>query len=107
MIISQSFNKYTNALIKEFSKCDIEMCLNINGYVLKFIPNRYNFKTNREIFKIISIFPTHNGKIISFKDIQPKELLSCIDRFKKWTELNGFMFSDDLDEWNRLCSLYE
>lgn len=107
MRISQQFNKYTNALIKEFSKCDLEMCITVQGYPLRFIPNRYSFKIVREVFKIISIFPVHDGKLISFKDIEPKELMECIKRFKLWAELNGFMFQDDKDEWQRICAMYQ
>jgi len=106
MIITHQFNSYTNALIKEFNNSDIEMCINIENKVMKFVPNKYDFKTVREIFKEISLFPMQNGKRISFKHIQPKELLDCINKFKEWASLNDFEWSDDELEWQRLYEMY-
>jgi len=107
MVINNNLNRYTNALIKEFNNSDIEMNVKTNLRVLRFIPNKYDFKTMREIFKEISLFPLKDNKRISFKDIDPKELLECIKRFKEWANLNGFEWKSDQEEWERLCKLYE
>lgn len=106
MKITHHFNSYTNALIKEFNNSDIEMCIGADGEVIRFIPNKYDFKTIREVFKEVSLFPMQNGKRISFKYIQPKELLECIKIFKEWSSLNGFIWSDDEAEWQRLYEMY-
>lgn len=107
MKITPGFNKYTNALIKEFNNSNIEMCISVDNQVMRFTPNKYDFKTIREIFKEISLFPMISGKRISFKDIEPKKLLECINRFKEWANLNGFEWSNDKEEWERICKLYE
>jgi len=106
MKISPQFNKYANALIKEFSKCDYEVMVNINNGVFRFVPSKNDFKTVRELFKIISLFPNKDGSITSFKDIEPKELLECIERFKYWSSLNGFEFQDDIEAWNKIFEMY-
>jgi len=107
MVINNNLNRYTNALIKEFNNSDIEMNVKTNLRVLRFIPNKYDFKIMREVFKEISLFPLKDNKRISFKDIDPKELLECIKRFKEWANLNGFEWKSDQEEWERLCKLYE
>lgn len=107
MIINNNLNRYTNALIKEFNNSSLEMCINIDSQLLRFIPNKYGFKRMREIFKEISLFPVKDNKRISFKDIEPKELLECIKRFKEWANLNGFEWKCDQEEWERFCKLYE
>lgn len=107
MIINNSLNRYTNALIKEFNNSSLEMCINVDSHLMRFIPNKYGFKRMREIFKEISLFPVKDNKRISFKDIEPKELLECIKRFKEWANLNGFEWKSDQEEWERLCKLYE
>ncbi len=108
MIINNSLNRYTNALIKEFNNSSLEMCVkDCNSRMLRFTPNKYCFKTIREAFKEISLFPLRDNKRISFKDIEPKELLKCIKRFKKWANLNGFEWKSDQEEWERLRKLYE
>ena len=60
-----------------------------------------------QLDKEISLFPLRNNKRISFKDIETRELLKCIKRFKKWANLNGFEWKSDQEEWERLCKLYE
>jgi hypothetical protein len=107
MKITKEFNKYVNALLKEFNNSDIEMWLGVDSEVLRFVPNKYDFKIIREIFKEISLFPMINNQRISFKDIKPGDLLVCIRRFKSWANLNGFEWSNDLEEWKRICKLYE
>ena len=104
MKINTNLNRYVNALIKEFNNSNLEMCVkDCNSRELRFTPNKYEFKTIREAFKEISLFPLR----ISFKDIEPRELLKCIKRFKKWANLNGFEWKSDQEEWERLCKLYE
>ena len=107
MKITKEFNKYVNALLKEFNNTNIEMWLGVDSEVLRFVPNKYDFKTIREIFKEISLFPMIDNQRISFKDIEPKDLLVCIKRFKNWANLNDFEWSNDLEEWERICKLYE
>ncbi len=107
MKIKNEFNRYINAFIKEFNNSDIEMCISVDSQVMRFIPCNYGFKTIREIFKEISLFPLNDGKRISFKEIEPKELLECIKRFKEWANLNGFEWKCDQEEWERICKLYE
>lgn len=107
MKITIQFNKYVNALIKEFSTSNIEMYVSVDKKVLRFTPNQYDFKTIRELFKEISLFPLHEGKRISFALIEANQLLECINRFKKWASLNGYVFQDDEAEWNRLYELYK
>jgi hypothetical protein len=107
MIITPNFNKYINALIKEFNNSNIQMTINIDNEILYFIPNKYSHNVISEIFKEISLFPIINNKRISFKEIQPKELLECVKRFKVWASLNGYMWLDDENEWNRLYELYK
>ena len=102
MNITPQFNKYVNALIKEFSTSSIEMCVSVDRKVLRFTPNKYDFKTVRELFKEISLFPLDDGKRISFARIEAKQLLECINRFKEWASLNGYVFQDKEAEWNRL-----
>ena len=107
MIISNKLNKYTNSLIKEFSLSNLEMCVSVGNTVMRFTPCEHDFKTVREIFKEISLFPLKNGERISFSAIRPGELSECIKRFKEWAELNGFFWADDEAEWNRLYELYK
>ncbi len=107
MIITQNFNKYTNALIKEFNTSRKRMCVNVESQILYFIPCEYNHLIIREVFKEISLFPMKNNKRISFKEIEPTELLNCIKRFKEWASLNGYIWLDDEEEWNRLYELYK
>lgn len=107
MKINPRFNKYTNGLIKEFNSSSIEMKINIDNQILTFIPSNYSYKVIREIFKEISLFPMMDNKRISFKEIQAKELLSCIKRFKFWASSNGFIWLNDEKEWNRLYELYK
>ncbi len=108
MKINTNLNRYVNALIKEFNNSNLEMCVkDCNSRELRFTPNKYEFKTIREAFKEISLFPLRDNKRISFKDIEPRELLKCIKRFKKWANLNGFEWKSDQEEWERLCKLYE
>ena len=107
MIITPNFNKYVNALIKEFNKSNLEMCISVESKVLRFIPSTYSFKSLREIFKEVSLFPMIDNKRISFKDIRPKELLECIKRFKEWASINGYEWSDDEAQWQRLYELYK
>ena len=107
MKITPNFNKYINALIKEFNSSNIEMNVRVDNQVLYFIPNKYNHSTIREIFKEISLFPIKDNKRISFKEIKPNELLKCVERFKKWASFNGYIWLDDEKEWNRLYELYK
>lgn len=107
MHITPQFNKYVNALIKEFSTSSLEMCVSVDRKVLRFTPNQYSFKIIRELFKEISLFPVRDGKRISFALIEAKQLLQCINRFKEWASLNGYVFHDDEAEWNRLYELYK
>jgi hypothetical protein len=107
MKISNNLNKYTNSLIKEFNSCDFDMCVTVGNTVMHFVPNEYDFKTVREIFKEVSLFPLKDNKRISFRDIRPGELLECIKRFKEWANLNGFEFKDDVQEWNRIYEMYK
>lgn len=107
MKITKEFNRYINAFIKEFNNSDIEMCLSVDSEVMRFTPCTYGFKTIREIFKEIALFPLKNNQRVSFKDIEPKELLECIKRFKEWANLNGFEWKCDQEEWERICKLYE
>lgn len=107
MKISPQFNKYINAFIKEFNQSDMEMLINVEGKLLRFIPKQYDFKTIREIFKEISLFPMEDGKRISFSKIDGKELLDCIYRFKEWANLNGFEWNQDQEELQRLIQMYE
>lgn len=107
MKITPDFNRYVNALIKEFNDSDLEMLINIDNKLMRFIPSDYSFETIREIFKEISLFPMNKGKRISFKDIEPKKLIECINRFKEWANLNGFEWKSDQEEWERICKLYE
>lgn len=107
MIISNQLNRYTNSLIKEFNLSNLEMCVSVDNTVMRFIPCELDFKKVREIFKEISLFPLKNGKRISFSDIKPGELLQCIERFKEWASLNGFIWLDNEAEWNRIYDLYK
>lgn len=107
MIISNQLNKYTNSLIKEFSLSNLEMKVSDGNTVMRFIPNEYGFKTIREVFKEISLFPIKNGERISFTEISPGKLLECIERFKKWASSNGFVWFDKEEEWNRIYELYK
>jgi hypothetical protein len=107
MKITQNFNKYINRLIKEFNNSNIEMKVNVDNQVLTFIPSNYSHIAIREIFKEISLFPLIDNKRISFKEIQPKELLECVKRFKRWASLNSYIWLDDENEWNRLYELYK
>jgi len=107
MKITPQFNKYINALIKEFSKSSIEMNVRVGTEVMRFIPNQHEFKTVRELFKEISLFPIKNEKRISFSEISPGKLLKCIERFKNWALSNGYQFQDNEEEWNRLYELYK
>ena len=106
MKITQNFNKYTNALIKEFNSSNKKMIVNVESEILYFTPCKYNHLVIREIFKEISLFPIKNNKRISFKDIEPTQLLNCIKRFKIWASSNGYIWLDDEEEWNRLYNLY-
>lgn len=107
MLISNQLNKYTNSLIKEFSLSDLEMSVSIDNQLIRFIPNEYDFKTVRELFKEISLFPIKNEKRISFSEISPGKLLECIERFKEWASSNGFKWFDNEAEWNRIYELYK
>ncbi len=107
MIISNQLNRYTNSLIKEFNLSNLEMCVSVGDTVMRFTPCEHDFKTIREIFKEISLFPMKKGKRISFSEIEPGELLTCIDRFKEWALLNGFEWFDNEAEWNRIYELYK
>lgn len=107
MNITPEFNRYVNAFIKEFNKSTIEMKVTIDLQVMRFTPSNYDFKTIREIFKEIALFPLNNNQRVSFKDIESKELLECMKRFKEWANLNGFEWKHDQEEWIRICKLYE
>ena len=107
MKITANFNKYINALIKEFNSSNLQMNVKVDNQILHFIPNRYNHLIIREIFKEVSLFPMKDNKRISFKEIKPKELLKCVKRFKKWASSNGYVWLDDEKEWNRLYELYK
>ena len=107
MNITPVFNRYINAFIKEFNNSNIEMRVSVDSQVLRFKPCNYGFKTIREIFKEIALFPLNNNQRVSFKDIKPKELFVCIKRFKVWANSNGFEWKCDQEEWERICKLYE
>lgn len=107
MIISNQLNKYTNSLIKEFNLSNLEMCVTVGNTVMRFIPCEHDFKTVRKIFKEISLFPIKKAERISFSEIKPGELLECINRFKEWASLNGFVWFDNEAEWQRIYELYK
>ena len=106
MKIKPQFNKYVNALIKEFSKSNLTMNVTVNNGAFRFVPSKLDFKTVRDLFKIIAIFPNKDGAITSFKEIEPRELLRCVERFKNWASLNGFEWKKDSAEWQRIYELY-
>jgi len=104
MKISQNFNRFYHAIIKEFyNKAPLKLKTELGVLYIR----GFTFENFKQVLKYINLdYPRNDGHPLSTRDISNKELIEHIEFLIKLAGENGIEFSFVEQEWNLILRRY-